>query len=195
MSSALRDSVRLGAGLDTARFEFLYGLAGRFTAAKLRLAELGSRVGGVRDPLPSRPRGIMRSLLDGTEANPVLSVQSLVEAELYDRFRDVSASFTKAWNTRVGFFEAYREADDGPFSIEDGSPDKVAFVLRVGGAAASAADIDPEPWNPASNSTKLKGGAAWGFELKTSMTRWLRTHRVPVVKSSIRHSPPGLRIV
>jgi hypothetical protein len=77
-----------GAGLDTARFEFLYGLASRFTAPSLRLAELGSRVGGVRDPLPARPRGITRSLLDGTETiKAINSFQPLVEAELYDRFR------------------------------------------------------------------------------------------------------------
>ncbi|WP_130213915.1 hypothetical protein [Bradyrhizobium genosp. SA-3] len=132
----------------------------------MRLAELGSRVGGVRDPLPARPRGITRSLLDGTEAKDLQSLQPLVEAELYDRFRDLSASVTKAWNTRIGFFEAYREASDDPLSLEDKSPDKVAFVLRVGGAAASAADIDPEPWKPDSSSTKLKGGATWGFESK-----------------------------
>lgn len=156
-----------GAGLDSARFEFLYGLAGRFTAPALRLAELGSRIGGVRDPLPARPRGITRSLLDGTETKPTQSLQPLVEAELYDQFRGVSASFTKAWNTRIGVFETYREASDGPLSVEDQSPDKVAFVLRVAGNAdASPADIDPEPWKPDSNSIQLKGGATRGFESK-----------------------------
>ncbi|MGC2779940.1 MAG: hypothetical protein WA418_30300, partial [Bradyrhizobium sp.] len=155
-----------GAGLDTARFEFLYGLAARFTAPSLRLAELGSRIGEVRDPLPARPRGITRSLLDGTETKAIQSLQPLVEAELYDQFRGVSASFTKAWNTRIGFFETYREASDGPLSIEDKSPDKVAFVLRVAGAAASPSDIDLEPWKPDSNSTGLKGGATRGFESK-----------------------------
>ncbi|WP_035645233.1 hypothetical protein [Bradyrhizobium sp. ORS 285] len=155
-----------GAGLDSARFEFLYGLASRLTAPSLRLAELGSRIGGVRDPLPARPRGITRSLLDGTETQAGPSLQPLVEAELYDRFRDVSASFTKAWNTRVGVFEAYRDGHDEPLSVEDQSPDKVAFVLRVPGAEASPADLDPEPWNPDSGSTKLKGGATWGFESK-----------------------------
>jgi hypothetical protein len=142
-----------GAGLDTARFEFLYGLAGRFTAPALRLAELGSRIGGVRDPLPARPRGIKRSIVD-TE-----SPQPLVEAELYDHFRGVSASFTKTWSTRVALFESYREGGDGPLSLED----KVAFSLRVKGTD-NPADLDAEPWNPNSKLPGLRGGATRGFE-------------------------------
>lgn len=153
-----------GAGLVTARFEFLYGLASRFTAPSLRLAELGSRIGSIRDPLPARPRGIKRSLLDDTEsAKAVGSLQPLVEAELYDRFRGASASFTKAWGTRVAFFETYREGSDDPLALDE----KVAFTLRVKGTANDpAADLDPEPWNPSSSQPGFKGGATRGFESK-----------------------------
>jgi hypothetical protein len=151
-----------GAGLNTARFEFLYGLASRFTAPSLRLAELGSRIGGIRDPLPARPRGITRSLLDQTETRKVLvSEQPLVEAELYDRFRSVSASFTKAWGTRIAFFETYREGSDDALALQE----KVAFTLRVKAKADDpAADLDQQPWNPNSTSAGLRGGATRGFE-------------------------------
>ncbi|WP_316197066.1 hypothetical protein [Bradyrhizobium sp. SZCCHNS3053] len=151
-----------GAGLNTARFEFLYGLASRFTAGSLRLAELGSRIGGIRDPLPARPRGITRSLLDETETKKTLvSEQPLVEAELYDRFRSVSASFTKAWGTRIALFETYREGSDEPLALEA----KVAFTLRVKPKAGDpAADMDQQPWKPDSKSAGLRGGATWGFE-------------------------------
>ncbi|WP_334503430.1 hypothetical protein [Bradyrhizobium sp. AZCC 1678] len=154
-----------GAGINTARFEFLYGLASRFTGPSLRLAEVGSRIGGVRDPLPARPRGITRSLLDDTETieNIAASKQPLVEAELYDRFRGVSASFTKVWGTRVALFESYREGSDDPLALEE----TVAFTLRVKAKADDpAADLDQEPWNYKSASPGLKGGATWGFESK-----------------------------
>jgi hypothetical protein len=155
-----------GAGINTARFEFLYGLASRFTAPSLRLAEFGSRIGGVRDPLPARPRGITRSLLDETETTKSImasdSEQPLVEAELYDRFRGASASFTKVWGTRVALFESYREGSDDPLALEE----TVAFTLRLNGDPATAAKVVPDPWNPSSTSTLLKGGATWGFESK-----------------------------
>lgn len=142
-----------GAGLATARFELLYGLGARFTGGSLRLAELGSRIGAVRDPLPARPLNIKRPL-----TRP-LDTQSDLEAEVYDRFRDGSAALTKAYNTRVGVFEVYREGAEGVFATEDG----VAFALRLNGS--NAAELHPEPWNPAgSEPLKLRGGATWGFE-------------------------------
>lgn len=140
-----------GAGVNTARFEFLYGLAGRVTAPGLRLAEIGTRIGSIRTPLPARPEGITRTLPDRAP-----SYQPLVEAELYDRFRDVGASFTKVYETRLAQFDVYREGVDGPLSLDE----KVAFELRPD------ADLDDAPWNPESISDRLKGGATRGFESK-----------------------------
>ena len=68
---------------------------------------------------------------------------SLVEAELYDRFRGVSASFTKVWGTRVAFFESYREGSDDPLALEA----RVAFTLRVQLAGQGDPLDDPTiPW-------------------------------------------------
>ncbi|WP_026614423.1 phage tail protein [Ensifer aridi] len=142
-----------GASIKKARFEYLYGLAGRITAPGLRLAELGSRIGGIRDPLPARPRGITRTMPE-PEPGKTASPQPLVEAELYDRFRDLSASFSKVYGTRIAHFEAYREGSDNPLAIEE----KVAFELRADAA------LDDEPWNPASPSAGFRGGATRGFE-------------------------------
>ncbi len=138
-----------GAGLATARFEFLYGLASRLTSPGLRLAEIGARIGGLRTPLPARPKGIARSLT-GTSRQP------LVEAELYDRQRDLAAGFSKVYETRLAQFGIYREGTEGPLSVDD----KVAFELRAN------AEVDPDPWDPQSKSTNLKGGATRGFESK-----------------------------
>lgn len=149
-----------GAGLVTARFEFLYGLAARFTAPGLRLAELVSRVGAIREPLPARPSSVMRRLggLGGTE-------QRDVEAELYDRFRDISASFAKGLGTRVARFEAYREGSEDPLSVEE----RVAFELRVpnqnGPRQEEDADIVLKPYSPTPGAGLL-GGATWGIESK-----------------------------
>ena len=143
-----------GAALSTARFEFLYGLGARFSGANLRLAEMSSRVGAVRDPLPARPFGIARN----SDAP-----QLRVEAEVYDLFREFSASFTKVYGTRIGLFETYREgSDETGLSLED----KVAFALRL-----NEADLDSRPWDPKGsvafdNQGKLRGGATWGFESK-----------------------------
>ncbi|SOC35823.1 hypothetical protein SAMN05892877_102159 [Rhizobium subbaraonis] len=142
-----------GAGLRTARMEFLYGLAGRMTTAGLRLAEQGARIGAIRDPLPARPAGIRRRLAAASSGTST-SAQPLVEAELYDRFRDLCASFAKLYGTRLAAFEVYREGSDAPLSVEE----KVAFELR------DDADLDREPWNPESPSAGLRGGATRGFE-------------------------------
>lgn len=142
-----------GAGLRTARMEFLYGLAGRMTSAGLRLAEQGARIGTIRDPLPARPAGIRRRLAAASGGTST-SLQPLVEAELYDRFRDLCASFAKLYGTRLAAFEAYRESSDALLSVEE----KLAFELR------DVADLDREPWNPDSPSAGLRGGATRGFE-------------------------------
>lgn len=142
-----------GAGLRTARMEFLYGLAGRMTTPGLRLTEQGARIGTIRDPLPARPAGIRRRLAAASGGTST-SLQPLVEAELYDRFRDLCASFAKLYGTRLAAFEAYRESSDALLSVEE----KLAFELR------DVADLDREPWNPDSPSAGLRGGATRGFE-------------------------------
>lgn len=147
-----------GAGLKTARFEFLYGLGARFTPASVRLAEAGSRIGAIRDPLPARPLGIGRS--------PDLPAQRSIEAELYDGFRARSASYSKVYGTRLGLFEAYLEGkDEEPLSLED----KVAFALRLKknpeAVGDSWADLHEAPWDP-NETNGFRGGATWGFESK-----------------------------
>lgn len=142
-----------GAALKTARFEYLYGLGGRLSAPGLRLAEQGARIGGIRDPLPARPYGLTRALPEDETSR-----QPLVEAELYDRFRDVSASFAKVYGTRLAHFEPYREGSDDPLSIEE----KVAFELRLGPEAG----MDMEPWKPTASPVGFGGGATRGFESK-----------------------------
>ncbi|MDR6756879.1 hypothetical protein J2Y48_002175 [Mycoplana sp. BE70] len=140
-----------GAALKTARFEYLYGLGGRLSAPGLRLAEQGARIGGIRDPLPARPYGLTRALPEDESSR-----QPLVEAELYDRFRDVSASFAKVYGTRLAHFEPYREGSDDPLSVEE----KVAFELRLG----LEAGMDTEPWMPTDPPMGFGGGATRGFE-------------------------------
>ncbi|WP_056821695.1 hypothetical protein [Rhizobium sp. Root708] len=146
-----------GAGMATARFEFLYGLASRLTSSGLRLAEIGARIGGLRTPLPARPKGIVRSPT-GTNRQP------LVEAELYDRQRDLAAGFSKVYETRLAQFGIYREGTEGPLSVDD----KVAFELRAN------AEVDPDPWDPQSQSNNLGGGATRGFESKTIFQEVMR---------------------
>lgn len=142
-----------GAGLNTARFEFLYGLAARFTGSGMRLAELGSRIGAIRDPLPARPANIRR------DASTPGQTQSVIETEIYDGFRDVAAAFSKSYNTRIAVFEAYKEGSVDALSLED----RVAFTLRLKGS--ENADIHPQPWNAYdTGQTGLRGGATWGFE-------------------------------
>jgi hypothetical protein len=131
-----------GAGLKTARFEFLYGLGARFSGGGIRLAESESRIGAIRDPLAARPRNIVRRASNDNDPSGQNDAQSDVEAELYDRFRNVWAAFSKSFNTRLGVFEAYRDGSEDPLSLEE----KVAFALRLN--SDYNADLDPAPWDP-----------------------------------------------
>jgi hypothetical protein len=154
-----------GAGLVSARFELMYGLSARASSVGLRLAELESRVGALRDPLPARPLGLDRSNINDPQTQST--------AEVYDKFRLRWSTHAKAWHTRLGVFEAWREGATGSVVIED----NLAFQFRVPvpsmidpDADLKLADVPREPWKsevdlpPAARG--LAGGATRGFESK-----------------------------
>lgn len=144
-----------GASLRTARTELLYGLAARFTAPSLRLAETSSRLGALRDPLLATPRHISRAS-DAPD-------EQKARARVYDAYRLDWSGYAKAFGTRLGVFEVYRDGQDGPISIED----RVAFNLRAEARKTEGPLKEFEPWNPNGDFIGfLRGGALWGIESK-----------------------------